>query len=234
MSHYIRRVVAALSLFSLGCVVGDEGYIEKNEPATLSIVFDADYLDIYGPIEIRVDGYEPILLDRFEQFSCEDPSLVIPELASGAEIEFSAYSYRHFVWREVLPSQGTGEGCIVVKLGYENLLSGIEARAKYGAPRCFPEEFYLAFGGQEEKHVGTIRRPFNAAAEIDFLLPRAEFIKTHLDAAREEKLVVWGGGDGWIFSRFRSEEPCGRSEGTGISPPQVDGYRLISTSIGSD
>lgn len=201
---------------------------QPKEPQPVAVVFETDFFDVYGPIEVEVDGETIVTSDSEAMGDCDDP---VARLMPGTE--FRALSKYNFFWSGHVPS-GEEDGCVTISLGVDELKSGVSG-VYQNDPTCLPAKVSAALSleGDEERPMGVIRSPWSYdASEFDFL-PYAEPTRFMLQMARLGRLVVVGGGPPapygeahWIWMRRASEQDGCRQMNWEFMAPR-EGRRLL-------
>lgn len=219
------KSVIALSLVvgAMACGFGSDETASSN----VSIVLEADFLDVYGAIEVGFGGNQ-LEVRREGQFSCENPAM---EVQPG-KYALEAVSEFWFGWRSEVEVP-EGQSCHLVRLSVENMYSGVQAFS-LGTLRdeCTPVKVMVVRDYEgEEVEVGRILNPwpdFNPDLYVEEpgFSPQVKYL---LEGARNSRAVVFGGGneDESIASyRFEfPEELCGGSYGDLLFVPGSIGWK---------
>lgn len=183
----LRRWLMAASLV-LGCGPIDDVELVE-EP--VAIVFQVDHLDVYGTIDLLIDGYQELQLVRGEEASCDDPHVV----ASATRVSFEGLSERHFYWEGNVDLL-RDEACRVIPLGFEQMSAGFIGYSLVLPERCFPVEGFVSMNGPPEEFLGTLEHPWRFDPTIFPEDASVEDIVAYIfEMQRQGKAFVVGGGN---------------------------------------
>lgn len=193
------------------------------------VVFEVDFLDVYGPIEVEIEGGGTIRIDESVEASCEHPLFVAEE----GKLSFRAMSSRHFFWQGEVEGPTDGS-CLTIPLDAENIESGIlQIAYKHFRSSCFPVDVFLAVDEGPEVLIGTMR---HSGSLIEYQVPPVPGKRERMifQAVREGRLVAVGGGDGRAESYwYRMSGPCGEKERSRVAPPPPGGMSGVEFGVGS-
>lgn len=200
-SQFLPLIVAA-SFFS--CGENDDELLITERPEPIAVVFSLDFPDVYGRVELEIDGFEVIHLDEDSLHDCERPTFLL----EAKEASFRAISSRQFYWQGHV-ERDPESSCITISLEAKTLGSGVLYLAYRDVrSECFPVDFSLSIDGREEEWMGSIVK---SGARFDLTPPYERGAKESLifHSAREGSAVAVGGGPGERRTyRYRLQGPC--------------------------
>lgn len=203
------------SVVGLGCGPAEEHEPEVGGPYRVAI--EVDYLDIYGPIVLDVQGNDRVFVEDLSEFDCETTPLVV----EGSSFALEANSERFFFWKDA-PQVIEGD-CLRVSLTLGEIDSGIVVFFENDQRRkpCFPLEILMTIEGREAS-LGSITRAWDGVQE-DLMLP--EQLADLARRVRVGEAVMAGGGssEGYFEDRSLPPERCeGRTIGGPFPTPIKD------------
>lgn len=201
---------------------------DPKKPEPVAVVFEADFLDIYGPIVVELDG-RTVSMDSAAKRDCEEPlAWALPGT------EFRALSKNHFFWSGQVPAT-EGTTCVTVSLDASGLKSGVSGVFQ-NDPDCLPATVSAAASWgdwSDEQVVGAVQSPWSYEVSEFDPLPNVDPTRFFLQMARLGRLVVIGGGppaeygEGhfvWL-RRVPSREGCPQMNWEFMAP--WEGHRLL-------
>lgn len=147
----MRWVLLSLFWLQTGWL-GCGGEVQQSE--AVGIAFEVDFLDVYGPIDVRLTSgrdVQEIRIDRDpSQKPCEAPAAWV----EGAQVELKALSQNRFAWENSISVRGD---CVVVRLTVDSMISGVYFASVGGSmKRCLPFEAWVEEPYLEERWLAGV------------------------------------------------------------------------------
>lgn len=181
----MMRLMAGVALV-LACLSAC-GESEDREPSPippLAVVFETDFIDIYGAVLVRVEDREAafVLTGDGPAHDCDRPAF---HLDGSGPFRFQAWSEKGYRWETTISNEG--QGCQVVGIDTDSMVSTLAGVHIPGATyeACLPFE---ARSGAVEGRISSLwdYRPLIEQSGFEV----ADFRDYVLEAARAEKAIV--------------------------------------------
>jgi hypothetical protein len=161
--------------------------VESEIGRAISVVVEVDYPDVYGDIELHVDGHG-IYFVGDQRADCGNPTFT----SSVGKWKFGALSEKLFYWADEL-DVGSGADCVFLRLAAKDLSTRVWGLAMDYPESCYPFDVKLESGPFPRTNVGGLSTggfDVEAVRHPSF----EEELARLMEAARAGTVVLWGGG----------------------------------------
>lgn len=203
--------------------------LAADRPPGIPVVFRVDYPEMYGAIDVQVQGRGTLTLQENDSFSCDEPAFY----HEGDTLEIGALSSRFFWWKEVL-ALGEETDCIEVDLTIDKTGPHIMAFRLDFHPGCYPYSVSFKYGPYDFREIWRVERQQRFDSDVFWERFDQHGFIVVADEVRKGTIVAVGGGHSFVETIVRVESIYNREICPGEAIPQLNGLAPLTLGTFSD